>query len=1341
MARSVATAQRPPFEGLADSPDSQTLRLILAHITVPSDPIDSLKDARLQEQSTVDHFKSQSIIPPLPSSIDCRKASALHVNLSRQALAAIPSSFCSNRHSQAQPANCATSTQDCNALPPDGSVESSRYLIEPRKSSSPPKFLGTPKPSQRTWPNAQSLRPFHNNGHDVALSGVRTRQLRGNKEKMIDNFDYPLHGSNGSTLSTTQEIDEALYQKYAPVDATADSSKAASLVSTTHDTDELHWTTQSAKSTLQTHPSYKTGDLGHVELVLDQSNPIESPARLGQEVGDIPGPQHESEPPRPIWLAPETPVQPRYPFTKKYGDTIPLGELFSLTQPLNSGGYPNSNLPSSTRPSPDLWNNRPTPQQAASSPLIRRLVQSSLPRNQIFISSSPPRLTDAVNKNNEAINTTLSTKTASVSFSTSSLSRSNAQEPLQIYTSRKDSQELRERQSRLPSDDDDDGPSSDGDIFDDDFGPIRRARRKQQAATREIAAAEAAVSSMKEHDLIEVPSTANGRRRSIQEEYIAQCSGADGRDAQEEETLIVDSQDRLAATGEKDKNKDEENEEDEEDEDEKEGEHGDEEEEEQRSSYEGDMESSPQSSRRAVQKLDNELESITVPVSIFKVRPNPGMTHTRPEEFESPLKRSTPHLLLETSMDGSSPKAPIRKAKALYKETLSSEADAMIPETSPAISQNLVFANIESESPIRSSANNIDFTNIPGFTPDDDATALLCSSDPVQTSAMRRRRRRTVPRPTFDLSQRIERTSRVDAYSHTQSMIEDVGPVTTPPGKHLPNTTRPAPPEECVDPTALLHKRQIRPILPIGLTNALNSDPERSFGIAGDGISKCVSQTRLNQPSEPNENNKSLGSAGRTSQLSTLSSLSSMSSVPSLNNDPINIEASPDAQESECESEAHSQLQYTKSRLEDNTETKEVLGAVKRTRNESTPHRISLTRVTSRATRSSTQKDKTQDLTSSDDQSPCRAVRVLGKLQGEIPSTKSLRVALSTKNVNTRSSKRTVTSGKNPHSSGSVSLTNFPGRENSHSVEPVEVSTLGCDQQLPTSSGRGRPGIFSSMAFSVSYRKETVEKDRILKMIKQLGGRILESGFHELFDDSPSALTTPTKGVDILKNPPGNTLHLLPETLQLGFTCLLADEHSRTAKYMQALALGLPCISGRWVQHCAEKNEVIDWEPYLLAAGNSSFLGGAVRNRNLRPYPAATAKFTECFENRQKLLAGKSIILVTGKGKEKSRRKAYSFLTKALGARRILEVIGQQEAHIILAASGNAKEKWDWLYHDGEQGESEETTSSNARVRKRKRAAMTTVTEESSYPIAKRTKTVCDEYVIQSLILGKLVED
>jgi hypothetical protein len=262
------------------------------------------------------------------------------------------------------------------------------------------------------------------------------------------------------------------------------------------------------------------------------------------------------------------------------------------------------------------------------------------------------------------------------------------------------------------------------------------------------------------------------------------------------------------------------------------------------------------------------------------------------------------------------------------------------------------------------------------------------------------------------------------------------------------------------------------------------------------------------------------------------------------------------------------------------------------------------------------------------------------------------------------------------------------------------------------------------MAFAVSYIKRLQEKDDVTKLILDNGGQILQDGFEVLFEKSRPQETD-------------TRLTLSATAKLLGFSALIADDHSRRAKYIQALALGLPCISGHWVLACIAKGTVLDWSPYLLCAGQSSFLGNAIKSRTLQPYPATEATLKKTLQARAKLLTGKSVLVVTGKGKTKDKRKAYVFLTRAIGADRVRQVVDLSEARKELISEGQT---WDLLYVDSQEEAAEAAiiSATNSSSRKRKRRPMAT-TDTTASP--KRIRVINDERIIQSLILGQLLED
>ncbi|KAB8072867.1 hypothetical protein BDV29DRAFT_147053 [Aspergillus leporis] len=296
-------------------------------------------------------------------------------------------------------------------------------------------------------------------------------------------------------------------------------------------------------------------------------------------------------------------------------------------------------------------------------------------------------------------------------------------------------------------------------------------------------------------------------------------------------------------------------------------------------------------------------------------------------------------------------------------------------------------------------------------------------------------------------------------------------------------------------------------------------------------------------------------------------------------------------------------------------------------------------------------------------------------------------------------------------------------------------------------------GIFAGMMFAVSYGENDEAKSRITQMILDNDGRILHDGFNELFDlPSNRPVITPSKSPASTAN--SNHFCLTSGAEDVGFACLIADKHSRRPKYMQALALNLPCLSDRWIEDCVAQRQIIDWELYLLPAGESSYLNGATKSRILRPYPAIQARLPETIAARPNLLHGQSVLVVMGRGKaDEERRQAYLFLTYALGASRVERVPDIKSARAILDQGENgAVCEWDWIYVDNDEKASAIATILGAsfaggqraypsqRSRKRKRNELTESISGSDLGLSTNVRIVGNEFVCQSLILGKLID-
>ena len=309
-----------------------------------------------------------------------------------------------------------------------------------------------------------------------------------------------------------------------------------------------------------------------------------------------------------------------------------------------------------------------------------------------------------------------------------------------------------------------------------------------------------------------------------------------------------------------------------------------------------------------------------------------------------------------------------------------------------------------------------------------------------------------------------------------------------------------------------------------------------------------------------------------------------------------------------------------------------------------------------------------------------------------------------------------------------------PSTPSTPSSRTRRVKSSGLAQSHSTTFGNSTgDGIFSNMAFAITNIDRADENERIRNYITTNGGNLLSTGLDELFHIPPLPRTTSPA------DPNADTsFHLNPSAKDVGFTCLIADKHCRTAKFIQALSLGIPCLSTRWVTHCVAKQCVLAWAPYLLPSGESVFLGGAVRSRVLQPFDAEKATLSDIVENRPRMLNGASVLIIMEKGQEKSMQQ-HPLITHALGASRISRAISDASAAKAVADAEALGEPFDWVFsYDKEQEVEEKLFGGNGTGKKRKRGR-----DSESGPRGKKRKTrvVGNEFVIQSLILGMLIEE
>lgn len=319
-------------------------------------------------------------------------------------------------------------------------------------------------------------------------------------------------------------------------------------------------------------------------------------------------------------------------------------------------------------------------------------------------------------------------------------------------------------------------------------------------------------------------------------------------------------------------------------------------------------------------------------------------------------------------------------------------------------------------------------------------------------------------------------------------------------------------------------------------------------------------------------------------------------------------------------------------------------------------------------------------------------------------------------------------------------------------------------------------GLFTDMAFTLTNIEAAADLAKTKSLILGNGGRVLEDGFAPLFyiPDLTSTITGPAAdlsdtGDADFQQQQQNTLHLTaPASTKISFTALIADTHCRRAKYIQALALGIPCLATRWVSDSIAKSALQPWPAYLLPAGESSFLGnGAVRSRvfpSTYDYSPHTARLAGMLQARPTPFNGMSVLLLVRREEEKQ-MELFPLLVLAMGPAKVLRV-GTLDALVReVRAARDRKGDWDWVVVFGGEGDVERMLFGSASGggkgvsvvagKKRKSgggggghsAPVTTGVSESGIAGTgavdgkRKPKVVGKEFLIQSLILGRLVDE
>lgn len=269
-------------------------------------------------------------------------------------------------------------------------------------------------------------------------------------------------------------------------------------------------------------------------------------------------------------------------------------------------------------------------------------------------------------------------------------------------------------------------------------------------------------------------------------------------------------------------------------------------------------------------------------------------------------------------------------------------------------------------------------------------------------------------------------------------------------------------------------------------------------------------------------------------------------------------------------------------------------------------------------------------------------------------------------------------------------------------------------------------GIFTSMAFCLSYTSNETSLQQITKLLLENGGTILPTSFHDLVDDDMSVKAR-------FEN--------------FGFAALLTDRHSRKPKYMEALAFGLPCLSGRWVEACIKVQKIVDWRDYLLPAGESAELEGAVRSRtNVLP-EIGVSSLKEILRHRQQLFAHSTMIFVAGKGKSSDAHALHLSFVRVMGVEHIEKVADLAAAkEKLLDLSKSNVQNTIWLMVPDKDREAAKSVvkgmlkgTETVSKSNRRSSGKAVIDDGRNTAVHKLNAKVADkEFVMQSLIMGRL---
>ncbi|KAG1756675.1 uncharacterized protein EDB91DRAFT_1093869 [Suillus paluster] len=190
-------------------------------------------------------------------------------------------------------------------------------------------------------------------------------------------------------------------------------------------------------------------------------------------------------------------------------------------------------------------------------------------------------------------------------------------------------------------------------------------------------------------------------------------------------------------------------------------------------------------------------------------------------------------------------------------------------------------------------------------------------------------------------------------------------------------------------------------------------------------------------------------------------------------------------------------------------------------------------------------------------------------------------------------------------------------------------SPSGMSLMSATSVKQKKPFAKTGFVVTLTVRNKHPEqmKDSVMLAIKHNGGTVIDD-WSSIFPMEGSHSQSNKRWIASRENFKFNPK---PEFEGLERVFLLADDYNQKPKFLEALALGIPCLSHEWMRDDYLKHQISpDWQPFLLPAGFSESLSARVSQLVDLDWGNCKEHLIDIMSNTvaSKLFSGKTILCI-----------------------------------------------------------------------------------------------------------------